>query len=89
VTTPQQTIHGNFLHGLGHGFHISFIIPRLDFKSDGGLGNSLGLVGLFGIVFGNTFSLDSFRFSIFFFVGTEKVNVIFIFSSRSSSFPIL
>jgi hypothetical protein len=85
VTTPQETIHSDILDGLSHGFHIGFIVPRLDFKSNGSLGNSLGLVGLSSIVFSNTFSLDSFGFSIFFFVRAKKINIVFInsFSSRS------
>lgn len=87
VTTPEETIHGDFLDTLCHGIHISFIIPRLDFKSDGGLCNRLRLGSLLSIIFSKTLSLDSFSFFInFFIIRTEKINVIFVsgFSSRGS-----
>jgi hypothetical protein len=87
VTTPQETFHGDGLDTLGQLIHIGFIIPRLDFEGDGGLGNRLGLVGLLGVIFSNTLSLDLLSFFInLFIIGTEKVNVIFVLSgSRSSS----
>jgi hypothetical protein len=92
-TTPQETIHSNSTDTLGQFFHISFIIPGLDIEGDGGLGKRLGLVGLLGVVFSNTGSLDLFSFFInFFIIGTEEINVIFIFfsssgGSRSSGSP--
>jgi len=95
-TTPEETIHGNSSDSSSQFFHVGFIIPRLNFKSDSGLSNGLGLVGLLGVIFSNTLSLDLLGFLInFLVIGTEEIDIILIFlssgssSGGSSGFPIV
>jgi hypothetical protein len=84
VTTPQETVHGDSLDTVGQFVHVGFVIPGLDFESDGGLSSRLGLVGLLGVVFGNTGSLDLFSFFInFIIIGTKEIDIIFVFFSSS------
>jgi hypothetical protein len=91
-TTPNQTVHFDGLDGSGQLLHAGLVIPGLDFESNGGLSDGLGLVGLLGGVLSKTLSLELLGSIIdLLVVRTEKIDIIIIFlgsSSRSSIRPV-
>ena len=91
-TTPNQTVHFNGLDGSGQLLHAGLVIPGLDFESDGGLSDGLGLVGLLGGVLSKALSLELLGGIIdLLVIRTEKIDIIIFLlgsSSRSSSRPV-
>lgn len=75
--SPKETVEGDATdHGLKVG-HRGLIVPGLDVEDDGRLGNDNGLLGLLGLVLGETSSLGSLGSSILFLIiRTEEIDVI-------------
>jgi hypothetical protein len=63
------------------GSHVSLVIPRLHINGADGLGNSLGLVCLPGLVLLDTLCLDPLGLLVILIIRAEKIDLLVILSS--------